>query len=53
MLDVAIINGTMVDGTGAPPRPADIGIEGDRIVRVGDDLSAAPAKRRQRRSRVS
>ena len=46
MLDVAIVNSTLVDGTGAPPRPADIGIEGNRIVRVGEELSTAPAKRR-------
>ncbi len=46
MLDVAIVNGTLVDGTGAPPRLADIGIEGNRIVRVGEQLSTAPTKHR-------
>lgn len=33
--DVLIRNGTLVDGTGAPSRSADVGIEGDRIVEVG------------------
>ncbi len=34
--DVVIINGTVVDGTGAPTRPADVAVDGDRIVAVGD-----------------
>ena len=33
--DVAIRNGTVLDGTGAPGVRADVGIEGDRIVEVG------------------
>ena len=33
--DVAIRNGTVLDGTGAPSVRADVGIEGDRIVEVG------------------
>ena len=36
MADLVIRNGTVVDGTGAPPRAADIEITGDRIVAVGD-----------------
>ena len=36
MLDTLIINGTLVDGTGAPARPADIGIADGRIVAVAD-----------------
>jgi N-acyl-D-amino-acid deacylase len=35
MLDVLIENGWVVDGTGNPSRPADVGIVGDRIVDVG------------------
>jgi N-acyl-D-amino-acid deacylase len=36
--DVVIRNGTVVDGTGAPARRADVAIEGGRIVAVGDDI---------------
>jgi N-acyl-D-amino-acid deacylase len=35
MLDVVVRGGTVYDGTGAPPRLADVGIAGDRIVAVG------------------
>ncbi|MFM8939003.1 MAG: hypothetical protein ACKOEY_03110, partial [Phenylobacterium sp.] len=35
MLDLIIRGGTVVDGTGATPAVADIGIQGDRIVAVG------------------
>jgi N-acyl-D-aspartate/D-glutamate deacylase len=37
--DLVIRNGTLVDGTGAPSRRADIAIEGDRITDVGDDIA--------------
>ncbi len=40
--DVVITGGTVVDGTGAPARQADVAIDGDRIVAVGEvDASAA------------
>jgi N-acyl-D-amino-acid deacylase len=34
-MDIAIINGTLVDGTGAPGIRAEVGITDDRIVAVG------------------
>lgn len=39
-LDIVIRGGSVVDGTGAPARRADVGIRGDRIVVVGDVPSA-------------
>ena len=36
MLDVIIRDGSIVDGTGAPARPGDVGIRDGRIVAVGD-----------------
>ena len=41
MLDLAIRNGLVVDGTGAAPVEADVGIDGDRIVETG---SVGPAR---------
>lgn len=41
--DVLIKGGTVYDGTGHPPRRADIGIRGDRIVAIGQ-LKSASAK---------
>ncbi len=38
MHDLVIRGGTLVDGTGAAPRRADVAIDGDRIVAVGDDV---------------
>ena len=35
MHDLVVRGGTMVDGTGAPPRTADLAIDGGRIVEVG------------------
>jgi N-acyl-D-amino-acid deacylase len=36
MLDILIRGGTVIDGSGAPRRQADVGIEGGAIVAVGD-----------------
>lgn len=41
--DIIVRNGNMIDGSGAPGRPADVGIAGDRISEVGD-LSNATAE---------
>lgn len=37
--DLVVRNGLVVDGTGAPPRRADVGVDGDRIVAVERSLS--------------
>jgi len=34
--DIVISGGTVIDGTGAEPRSADVGIKGDRIMAIGD-----------------
>jgi N-acyl-D-amino-acid deacylase len=44
VLDLKIAGGTVLDGTGAPARRADVGITGDRIEAVGD-LAREPAGR--------
>jgi N-acyl-D-amino-acid deacylase len=41
VLDLAIRNGWVVDGTGQPRRRADVGIDGDRIVGIGSVPAAA------------
>ena len=35
MLDLIVRGGTLVDGSGAPPVTADVGLQGDRVVSVG------------------
>lgn len=42
-LDLAIRGGTVIDGTGAPARRADVGVRGGRIVEI--DSIVGPAKR--------
>jgi len=41
--DIIIRGGTVYDGTGAPGRRADVGIQGDRIAAVGDLTSVQAA----------
>ena len=42
--DVLILNGRIVDGSGAPAYDGDIAVSGDKIVKIGD-LAAASASR--------
>lgn len=46
MYDLILANGTLIDGTGAERRRADIGITGDRITAIAADLSAAQTRQR-------
>jgi N-acyl-D-amino-acid deacylase len=39
-VDLLLRRGKLVDGSGAPPRVADVGIRGDRIVFIGDAARA-------------
>src|SRR5687768_3704792 len=41
--DLRIINGEVIDGTGAPRKRADVGIRGDTIVEIGDLSRSAAA----------
>ena len=41
MFDTLLLNGMVIDGTGAPARRADVAISGDRVAAVAPDLSAA------------
>ena len=40
MTELAIRGGTLVDGTGAPPRRADVGIRDGRICEIADRVTA-------------
>src|SRR5678810_158550 len=42
--DVIVRGGQVVDGTGQPPRLADVGVVGDRITRVGDLTNATSGR---------
>ena len=44
MLDLKIVNGWVVDGTGTPRYQADVGIRGDQIVAIGDLKDEEAAK---------
>jgi N-acyl-D-aspartate/D-glutamate deacylase len=38
-IELAIRGGTLIDGTGAPARRADLGISGGRVVEIGDKVT--------------
>ncbi len=44
MYDLKISGGLLVDGTGEPPRHADVGVVGDTIVAVGSELPGDAAR---------
>ena len=44
MYDLKISGGLLVDGTGEPPFPADVGVVGDKIVAVGPELTGDSAR---------
>ena len=44
MYDLIIRNGMVVDGTGAPPRPADVAMQGDQIVAVEPDIEGVATR---------
>ena len=44
MYDLKISGGLLVDGTGEPPRQADVGVVGDKIVAVAPELPGDAAR---------
>lgn len=44
-LDVVIVGGMVLDGTGAPARRLDVGIRGDRVVALAPSLGTAGVRR--------
>lgn len=42
--DLVLRGGTLVDGSGSPPRPADVAILGTHIVAVGDEVAGTGAE---------
>ena len=36
MFDLVLMGGHLIDGTGAPSRPADVAVAGERVVAIGD-----------------
>ena len=49
--DLVIVDGTVVDGTGAPGRPGTVVVEGDRLRILDADAPAPRARRRGRSTR--
>ena len=41
MHDLVIRNGQVIDGSGSPARMADVAVDGETIVAVGDDVGSA------------
>ena len=39
MIDLLVRGGLLVDGTGAPPRAADIAVDDDRVVAVAPEIT--------------
>ena len=50
--DLIIVNGTVVDGTGAPGFVADVAISDDRIVAIGSNLPLEAARQIDAAGRV-